>query len=199
MGVSAVVLAAGRSTRMGEAKQLLRLGGRSMLEKTLENVRASGFNEVVLVLGFGAEAIRREVRNSLLDGVRVVVNEHYVSGMAGSLRVGLAAVSSAMDAALIVLADQPFVRAETMARIIEAYRESGSKVVVPRYRGQRGNPVLLDRSLFPEAMSLEGDVGCRAIFAKHSDEMAYVEVDDPAILMDIDTREDYERLRGGGE
>ena len=196
MGISAVVLAAGRSTRMGEPKQLLRLSGCLMLEQTLENVRAGGVDEVVLVLGFATEAIRRELSEPLLDGVRVVVNENYESGMASSLRAGLAAVSPAMDAALIVLADQPFVRPETLRGILDVHRNSGAKIVVPLYKGQRGNPVLLDRSLFAEAMALEGDIGCRAIFASHADAMAYFEVDDPAILADIDTREDFERLGG---
>lgn len=165
-----------------------------MLEQTLENVRTSGVDEVVLVLGFAAAAIRREVPEALLGLVRVVVNGDYESGIAGSLQVGLAAVSPALDGALIVLADQPFVRPETMRRILEAHRNSRAKIVVPFYKGRRGNPVLLDRSVFAEAMALEGDVGCRAIFANHMDVMADVEVDDPAILADIDTREDFERL-----
>ncbi|MFZ0663183.1 MAG: nucleotidyltransferase family protein [Acidobacteriaceae bacterium] len=196
MGVSAVVLAAGRSARMGWAKQLLRVGGRTMLTQTLENVRASGVDEVILVLGFSAEVIRREIPAALLSAVRVVVNADYESGMASSLRAGLATVGLTMDAALIVLADQPFVRPETMGRIIEQYRRSDARIVVPFYRGSRGNPVLLDRAVFAEAMTLEGDVGCRAIFADHAGEMARVDVDDAAILADIDSREDYERLRG---
>lgn len=193
-GVSAVVLAAGRSARMGQAKQLLRAGEHGMLERTLLNVRASAVDEVVLVLGFSAESIRRELPVALLDGVRVAVNENYESGMARSLQEGLAAVSPAMDAALIVLADQPFVRPETMDCIVRKYRESEAAIVVPYFRGSRGNPVLLDRSVFVEAMALEGDVGCRAIFARHADGLLEVDVDDAGILADIDSRDDYERL-----
>lgn len=194
--VSAVVLAAGRSSRMGHAKQLLRVGGYGMLERTLGNIRASAVDEVVLVLGFSAASIRRELPAALLDGIRVVVNEKFESGMASSLQTGLAAVSAAMDAALIVLADQPFVRPETMNRLMERYRESDAAIVVLFYRGSRGNPVLLDRSVFAEAMALEGDVGCRAIFAKHTDGMLQVDVDDAGILVDIDSLDDYERLCG---
>ena len=199
MSISAVVLAAGCSARMGEPKQLLRLGGRLMLEHTLENVHSGGVDEILLVLGFAAEAIQREIPQTMLDAVRVVLNEDYESGMASSLRAGLRAVSPVMDAALIVLADQPFVRPETMRRILDFYRGSNKKIVVPFYKGKRGNPVLLGRALFPDAMSLEGDMGCRAIFASHADAMAAVEVDDPAILADIDTREDFERLRSGSK
>lgn len=195
MGVSAVVLAAGRSSRMGEPKQLLRLGGRSMLQQAVENVRASQVDEVVLVLGFAAEVIQRELPKVLLGALRVVVNPQYQAGLASSLQAGLAALSAASGAALIVLADQPLVRPGTMDRILASYRSSGMKIVVPSHNGKRGNPVLLDRSLFFEAMALEGDVGCRAIFPNHAEAMIYVEVDDPAVLADIDTPEDYEHLR----
>jgi molybdenum cofactor cytidylyltransferase len=192
--VSAVVLAAGRSSRMGEAKQLLRLGGQTMLERTLENVRASRVGEVVLVLGFETELIRRELPAALLNGLRIVVNTDYASGMASSLRAGLAAVGPELDAALIVLGDQPLVRPQTINEIVGRYCGSDAEIVVPHYQGSRGNPVLLNRSVFAKAMSLEGDVGCRAIFAQHADGILRVDVNDAGILADVDSREDYERL-----
>ncbi|HET8638535.1 MAG TPA: nucleotidyltransferase family protein, partial [Acidobacteriaceae bacterium] len=129
--VSAVVLAAGRSSRMGEAKQLLRVGEQTMLERTLENVRASRVDEVALVLGASADEIRWAIPASLLEGVRVVVNEDYASGMASSLRAGLAAVDPESNGALIVLADQPLVRPETMNEIVERYCGSDAEIVVP--------------------------------------------------------------------
>jgi len=192
--VSAVVLAAGRSTRMGEAKQLLRIDEQKMLERTIENVSASRVEEAVLVLGFEAESIRRELPAALLDGVKIVVNENHQSGMASSLREGLAAVNLESDAALIVLADQPLVRPETMNEIVERFCGADAEIVIPHYQGSRGNPVLLGRSVFAEAMALEGDVGCRSIFAQHTKGILRVDVDDPGILADIDSREDYERL-----
>lgn len=192
----AVVLAAGRSARMGEPKQVLRVGGRLALELVLESVRAARIDDVVLVLGFAAEEIRRQVAPELLDGVRVVVNPRFEEGMAGSLREGLSALSADVDAALIVLADQPLVRSGTMDRIVEGYRATGAEIVIPTYRGKRGNPVLLGRAIFGEAMALTGDTGCRAIFAQHASGIVQVEVDDPGILQDMDTREDYERMRG---
>jgi molybdenum cofactor cytidylyltransferase len=192
--VSAVVLAAGRSARMGEAKQLLRVGEQTMLERTIENVRASRVEAAVLVLGFGAESIRRELPAALLKDIRVVINENYASGMASSLREGLAAVNLESDAALIVLADQPLVSPETMNEIVERFCGSDGEIVVPYYRGERGNPVLLGRAVFAEAMALEGDVGCRAIFSRHTEGILRVDVDDAGILADIDTRKDLERL-----
>lgn len=197
--VGAIILAAGRSTRMGEAKQMLRLGESSVLGKTLENVRAVGVDEVVLVLGFSAETIRHQLPISAIDGLKVVVNQHYEKGMASSLREGLSALDPQTDAALIVLADQPFVRPETLDQIIDRHRCSNAQIVIPLYKGFRGNPVLLDRSVFPEVMALDGDVGCRAIFGSHSEGIVKVEVNDVGILLDIDNKDDYERLRRFGQ
>lgn len=197
--VGAVVLAAGRSARMGEVKQLLQLGRRTVLERTLASVRGAAVDKIVLVLGYAAEEIRRELSAELLEGVTVAVNEGFAEGMSSSLRVGLAALGSQMDAALIVLGDQPLVRPETIDRIIMKYRESGAEIVVPHFKGRRGNPVLLDRSVFPEAMALEGDTGFRAIFGSHAAGLIAVDVDDEGVLMDIDTRADYERIRARGD
>jgi molybdenum cofactor cytidylyltransferase len=194
--VGAVVLAAGRSVRMGEAKQLLRVSGRTVLERTLENVRGARVDEIVLVLGSSAEVVSRRLPPAHLDGLKVVINQNFEEGMASSLREGLRAMSPLMCGALIVLADQPFVRSETLNRIIERYRESGAEIVIPFYGGKRGNPVLLDRSVFTEVMALEGDTGCRAIFPNHVNGIVEMPVDDEGIVLDIDDREDYERLRG---
>lgn len=196
--IAAVVLAAGRSARMGEPKQLMRVGGRAALELMLERVRAARLEETVLVLGFAAEAIRREIATELIEGVRVVVNPRFEEGMASSLREGLSALRADVDAALIVLADQPFVQTGTMDRIVEQYRATRGEIVIPAYKGKRGNPVLLGRKIFAGAMALTGDTGCRAIFAQHVSGIVEVDVDDPGILQDMDTREDYERLRERG-
>lgn len=190
--MGAVVLAAGRSTRMGEPKQLLRLGGKTLLEQVLENVRAARVTDVVLVLGCAAETIVQQVS---VEGVNVVVNEAYQNGMGSSLHVGLSALDPMTDAALIVLADQPFVRPQTYHKIIEQYQQSDAQIVVPTYRGFRGNPVLLDRSVFSEVMALTGDIGCRAIFGDHPDGIAKVAVDDIGILVDIDDKDDLAKAQ----
>jgi molybdenum cofactor cytidylyltransferase len=197
--VGAIVLAGGRSTRMGEPKQLLRLGERTVLAQTLGNIREAGMDDIVLVLGSSAEIIRKQMPDSALDGLKVIVNEAYSEGMASSLREGLAALDQEIDAALIVLADQPFIRPATCGEIVDRYRCSEAQIVVPTYRGFRGNPVLVDRSVFHEIMSLRGDIGCRAIFGSHSEGIVKVDVEDVGILLDIDDRADFERLRGFGQ
>jgi molybdenum cofactor cytidylyltransferase len=196
--VSAIILAAGSSTRMGRAKQLMPLGDSTILERTIANVRAVEVNEIVLVLGASAETIRRQLPLSLLEGLNVVVNRAYREGMSSSLRAGISALDQRSKAALIILGDQPFIRSETMDRVIKAYRRDQAQIVIPSFHGTRGNPVLLDRFVFSEVMALEGDTGCRAIFGSHLEGIAKVEVEDDGILLDIDDPDDYDRLRGKG-
>jgi molybdenum cofactor cytidylyltransferase len=193
--VSAIVLAAGTSTRMGQAKQLLPLGPSNVLAQTLENVRSAAIAEIVLVLGSSAQAICQQLPPPLLEGLKVVVNHDYMQGMASSLRQGLSALDKHSAAALIVLGDQPFVRPQTLDQIVDAYRRSPAQIAIPSYQGARGNPVLLDRSVFAEVAALEGDIGCRAIFAKHLEGIVNVEVEDVGVLLDIDDQEDYDRLK----
>jgi molybdenum cofactor cytidylyltransferase len=184
---------------MGELKQLLPLCGSTVLEQTLGNLRAAAVNETVLVLGSSAEIIRQRIADSLIHGPRVLVNPDYDQGMATSLQIGLSALDENTVAALTVLADQPFIRAETFDQIIDQYRRSNAEIVIPTYRGFRGNPVLLDRSLFGEVMALQGDEGCRAIFQNHLSGIIKVEVADLGVLLDIDNKDEYERMRSFGQ
>lgn len=195
---AAVVLAAGMSRRMAAAgpKQLLRIAGKPLLEHALESIHAAGVSDIVLVLGAEANAIQAQIP---LHGVRVALNPDYQQGMGTSLRTGLGALSSAARAALVVLADQPFVQPETLKRLIafheqSSHEQSRVQIILPLYRGFRGNPVLLDRSVFAEVRGLSGDVGCRAIFGSHTEGIHKVEVDDPGILLDIDTEDDLARV-----
>ncbi|HWF02738.1 MAG TPA: NTP transferase domain-containing protein, partial [Candidatus Angelobacter sp.] len=198
-GVSAIVLAAGMSRRMGTPKQLLRLAGETILEHTLKNVRASNVSEIVLVLGHAAESVEKEIST---ERVKIVRNQDYQQGMGTSLRTGLAAVDASASAALIVLADQPFVRPETINQLIACHQnvnqdvneEEKPQIVIPVFNGFRGNPVLLDRSVFAELQSLTGDVGCRAIFGNHTENIRKLAVEDIGVLLDIDSQEEYKKF-----
>jgi molybdenum cofactor cytidylyltransferase len=189
--VAAVILAAGQSRRMGQPKQLLRVAGKPLLEHTIANVRASGVQQIVLVLGARADEIRKSVS---LDGVTVVENPEHEQGMGTSIGVGLKALSPGVSGALIVLADQPFVQTGTLDKLMEQHRQSKAQIVIPMFKGFRGNPVLLDRSVFPEVMGLPGDVGCRAIFGDHTQGIYKVAVDDVGVLLDADTPADVEQI-----
>ena len=133
--VSAIVLAAGSASRMGSQKQLLRLGAQTLLEHTLESVRASQVGEIVVVLGAAAEAIRPHIPDD--KNVRVVVNDDFQAGMGRSLQRGLAELNPEASAALVVLADQPLVKAETLNRLIEEYGRHKPQILIPLFRGFR--------------------------------------------------------------
>ena len=188
--ISAIVLAAGNSSRMGEPKALVSIGGQPLLRRVLAAVRASPARDVVVVLGHEAERVRDEVS---LDGTRIVVNSAFAEGMSTSIRAGLAAADSRAEGYLIVLGDQPFVAPTTMEALINARSTSNAKIMIPTFRGVRGNPVLVDRSLAGEVAAVTGDQGCRAIFGHHGAEILEVAVDDPGILVDIDTPSQAER------
>ncbi len=188
--VSAVVLAAGTASRMGSAKQLFRLGSKTLLEHTLENLRGSKVREIVVVLGAEAETIRPLVG----AGARVVINDAFREGMGTSLQCGLRAVDGQAAATLVVLADQPLVKAATIDGMIDEYSTHKPQILIPMYRGFRGNPVLLDRSVFPEIAGLNGDMGCRAIFGDHLENIRKVAVDDAGVLLDADRPQDLETL-----
>lgn len=185
------------SRRMGRAepKQLLHLAGKPLLQHTLDNVRRSQVDETVLVLGFAAESVMQQIAP---EGVRVIVNQEFEQGMGTSLRAGISALGPSAKAAFAVLADQPFVRPETLDRMVASHRASAAQITIPLYKGFRGNPVLLDRSVFSEVMGLSGDVGCRAIFGSHTQGIHKLDVDDPGILLDIDSFEDFEKLTRPG-
>ena len=191
--VAAIVLAAGESRRFGRPKQLLPWGKKTMLQHVVDVVLASPVERVIVVLAEGRAA---EMAPTLAERpVEVVVNPEWREGLSASLRAGLAALGPETDAALFVLADQPGVTPEVVARIVERYREGRAPIVVPVHRRRRGNPALFDRSLFGELAAVRGDQGGREIIARYGDDVAEVAVASEAVLLDIDSPEDYE-IRG---
>ncbi len=190
-GVSAIVLAAGMSTRMGRVKQLLPVQGEPLLQIVLDTLSQTAVDEIVLVLGFEADEIRRHMR---LGSARVVINEAFRQGMSTSLRAGISNLAPEAQAALIVLADQPFLQSQTIDHLIAKYLEAKPKIAIPTHEGSRGNPVLVDRCLFPELKGLTGDVGFRATFGKHARDILEVPVNDRGILLDLDTAVDLENI-----
>ena len=184
--ISALVLAAGQAARFGQCKQLMRLGDKALLQHVLDNLAQSKIDEVVVVLGAHAEEIREQIQ---FGKARVILNPDFANGMSTSIQAGLRAIRS--DAAMIVLADQPLVTPRTFDVLIDEYSRSKPDVVVPTFNGFRGNPVIVDGSLFEEMMGIRGDIGCRAIFGDHVQSIVKVAVDDRGVVTDIDTMEDY--------
>jgi molybdenum cofactor cytidylyltransferase len=191
MSVCGIVLAAGRGVRMGGTpKQLLPLDGRPLLQHAVDAAAAAGLQDIVVVLGHEADRIAPALH--LPPGARVVVNPRHEEGQATSLSVALGAMPPGATAALVLLGDQPEVRAEALRAVIAAAGDA--PVVRASYGGVPGHPVLLARSLWPELARGRGDAGARGLIAARGERPALVEVGGSAPA-DIDTPDDYARLR----
>lgn len=189
--IAAIILAAGTSSRMGRSKPLLVVGGQKLLARVVEAVQGSVTDEIVVVLGDGAERVQQEVP---LDGATVIVNERYAEGMSTSIRAGIRSLREDAQSAFVVLGDQPFLQAPTLDALAKEWKATHAPVLIPTFRGVRGNPVLLDRSVFEDVRGITGDRGCRSIFGNYQGAILEVPVGDPGILLDIDTEEQLERV-----
>jgi molybdenum cofactor cytidylyltransferase len=194
--VAAIVLAAGRSTRMGGPNKLLaELDGKKLVRIVAEQARASKAREVIVVTGHQAELVEQALAG--LD-VRFVRNPDYAGGLASSVKAGIAAVADAVDGAVVCLGDMPMVSRDLLDRLIDTFEpDRGNLIVVPVSDGRRGNPVLWSRRFFKELMTLDGDVGARHVIARHTEAVAEVPVDGDGAFLDIDTPQALEAARRG--
>ena len=189
--IAGVVLAAGLSRRMGQAKLLMKVGGRAIIRYVVESVLAGGVDSVWVVTGPDVEPIE-----AALAGieVQIAVNPAPEEGQAGSVRTGIAALPPAVDAVLIALGDQPLLAPSIIPALLAARRMSPQLIVAPRYRDGQGNPVVFKREIFPELLRLTGDQGARPIIQKEPTRVEWVELDLP-MPPDVDTPDDYEKIR----
>ncbi len=185
--IAAVILAAGRSRRMAPRNKLLIAGddGRPMIARVVDNVLASHARPVLVVTGHMAGEIE-----AALTGrpVRFVHAADYAEGLSASLRAGIAAVPPECAAALVCLGDMPLVSSDMLDRLLAAYDpDEGRRIVLPTYRGKQGNPMLWDRSFFPEIATITGDSGARHLLGQHLDVATEIEFSNDAVLRDFDT------------
>jgi molybdenum cofactor cytidylyltransferase len=187
--VAGIILAAGKSSRMGgEIKLLLDVHGKPMLRHVVESALHSALDEVIVVLGYEHERILESID---FKGATVVFNPDFLKGQSTSLKAGIAAVGESCDAALFLLGDLPLVCPGVIDAVVQKYKSTHASIVVPVFAGKRGNPVLLARSLFPMVLALEGDIGARPILAAHKDLIETVDIEHDGIHLDVDTWEDY--------
>jgi len=191
--ISAIVLAAGESKRMGKLQKLLMpLERTTILEQTVDNFIRSEVSEVIVVAGSRAEEINRLM---VERPVTVVVNPDFHRGMSTSIIAGLRSIRDESRGIMIALADQPFIDSLTINKLIREFGSHDKGIVVPVYRGRRGHPVILSCKYRPELLILEGDVGARQVLAAHTEDVLEVAVDCEGVLLDIDTIDGYNQAR----
>ncbi|HYM65684.1 MAG TPA: nucleotidyltransferase family protein [Patescibacteria group bacterium] len=194
MTTTALILAAGSSRRMGSPKQLLLVDGRPLLERVVAQACASRVDDVLVVLGAAADEIQAKVD---FGRARVHVNPDHASGMASSLRAGLSALSEPVDRALIILGDQPDITPALLDELLDLQESSGLPAAALSLDGLLHPPVVLKRELWGDLMSLEGDVGCRAVIRARPELVARLAATGRGNHpVDVDTPADYERLVG---
>lgn len=191
--ISAIVLAAGESKRMGQPKLLLPWGETTVIGRVLSALRAAGVQEVVTVTGGFREQVEAVATR---HGARVVFNAEYAgSEMLSSIQCGLGALNAEAEAALICLGDQPQVQEGTVRRVMETFERTQSRIVVPSYQMRRGHPWLVARPLWEEILGMKSPQSPRDLLNAHAREIEYVDMDSASILEDLDTPEDYRRFK----
>ena len=193
--ISAVILAAGESRRMGKQnKLLLPVGGEAMLVKLVKSVCASDVGQVLVVIGHEAEKIRLELNNFPLS---FVYNPNFSEGMTTSIKFGVKEVSPDSDGFLICLADMPFINTSEISKLIHAYVQNRIKekrlIVAPVFQGHRGNPVLFSSEFRNDILEHKKESGCKGVIINNSESVKEIEMDDDNMLLDVDTLEDYLR------
>ena len=188
--ISAIVLAAGQSKRMGRAKQLLPFGSGTILETVIKSLAESKVDEIILVLGYRAEEIRESLSYT---PAKTVINPSYQEGMSSSIICGMNAVDENADAVMIVLGDQPLIGTDVIDMLVKKYRDGDRGIVVPLYKKRRGNPVIFDIKYKDKLSALHGDIGGREIVASDSEDVLEVNIESEAVICDIDEEDEYLR------
>lgn len=190
--MAAIILAAGRSSRMGSHKLLLPYKGRPIVNWVLVAACASQTDPVIIVLGHEAQQV-----DAALQAERwflAIHNPWYADGMSTSLRIGLAATPKNADGAIILLGDQPLITPEIIDAMIAESARDPDVIIAASYQGRRGNPVLFPRQYFGELEAITGDEGGRSVLARHPEQVRLVEIDDALAGFDVDTPEEYQTL-----
>jgi molybdenum cofactor cytidylyltransferase len=192
--IGALLLAAGQSRRMGGPNKLLaEVDGAPMVAYVARRLLASRARPIIAVLGNQADAVDAALGKLPVERVR---NPEFAGGLSTSLKRGIAALPPDLEGALICLGDMPLISGRHIDRLIAAFNPlEGRAIIVPTRRGKRGNPVLWSKRFFPEMAELAGDVGAKHLIGEHAELVAEVEMDDDAILVDIDTPEALDALR----
>jgi molybdenum cofactor cytidylyltransferase len=174
--ISGVVLAAGTASRFGSTKQLVEVDGKPLVQYAIDTAAAAELDEIVVVLGHDADRVREEL--DLPSNARAIVNERFAEGQSTSLAAGLLELDPASEAAVVLLGDQPGIRAEEIRALADRFAETRASIVRLRYRNAPG-PALLPKAIWPEALELSGDTGARTLFDSHQVDEVEIDRDAP--------------------
>lgn len=190
--IIAVVLSAGESSRMGRPKALLPINGQTFIERIVRALEGGGLGRILVVLGHNAEELRAGVRHL---PVEVLLNPDYKQGQLSSLQVAVRRLlrEAACEGMLVHLVDHPYIDAALVDLMIRRFHESGKAIVVPRFGGRRGHPVIFSRALFAELLQAPLGEGAKAVVNAHRDDTLEIDTEDEGITLDIDTPELYRR------
>lgn len=191
--ISAIILAAGESRRMGRPKMLLSWGKLTVIEQVISTFLVAGVKDILVVTGGAREIVERAIESYPVR--RVHNNDHASGEMISSLQCGLKGLPSQAEAALIGLGDQPQVQERSIRLICEAYKETRSRLVVPSFQKRRGHPWLAARPLWNEILEVKSPESPRDFLNQHAYEIHYVDVNTPSILADLDTPGDYHKAQ----
>jgi molybdenum cofactor cytidylyltransferase len=186
--ITAIILAAGESKRMGQPKMLMPWGKSTVIQTVIATFQSAGVSDILVVTG----GSRRQVELLVGRSAQVIFNETYQQGeMLSSLQLGLTAKKHEASAALIALGDQPQMQKRTVQQILQSYNEKHTTIIVPSYQMRRGHPWLVSRELWDDILALKSKQTPRDFLNAHAKEIVYVNVNTPSIFEDIDTPEDY--------
>lgn len=186
--INAIVLAAGRSKRMGRLKPLLRFNDTTFLEHIISVLKASVVDTITVVLGAEAETVKKSVD---LSGTNVVINKNYQKGQLSSLIAAIEKCPLETRAILVCLVDNPFVTKEVVNKIIAKFKETNNPIIVPVFDKRRGHPTLFSRSLFDELLNAPHDQGARYVVYSNEEIILELETSESGILISVDTPDDY--------
>jgi molybdenum cofactor cytidylyltransferase len=190
--ISLIILAAGKSIRFGENKLLYRLGGKAVIERVVESALGSQADEVLLVLGYDSERLKRIVSGARC---RLIYNKDFEEGQSSSVKTGLASVARNSKAVLILPGDTALISSQAIDKVIKGYKRTRNPIVVAAHRGRLGHPILFDKSLFREVAQInEESQGLKAVVKKYWTQIKKVDVGSKEVLLDLDTKEDLDRL-----
>jgi molybdenum cofactor cytidylyltransferase len=191
--ISAIVLAAGLSTRMKAQKLLLPWGRTCVIGQVVATLKAAGMDEIVLVTGGLHEKLQEILKGS---GLRFIYNQEYANGeMLTSIQVGLRALRREIEAAMIVLGDQPQIELSVVTDILNRFQSTRKAIIVPSYRMHRGHPWLLGKPYWQEVLSLKPPLTLREFLHDHEETVDYLVVNSPSILQDLDTKDEYSKFK----